>query len=130
MTSWICKVVETGERRDALGQAPNGWLVFTPERMMIIVLKSGRERPVELLPTDAEKIALYDTMFAYSGPYTVHSDRVVHHLDMSWNEAWSGTDQVRFAVIDGDSLTYTSPAARNPLNGEEVVHEVTYKRAR
>jgi len=98
--------------------------------MMIIVLKSERGRPSDLLPTDAEKINLYDSMFAYSGPYTVQADRVVHHLDMSWNEAWSGTDQVRFARVEGDSLTYTSPPARNPLGGEEVVHEVVYERAR
>jgi Lipocalin-like domain len=39
-------------------------------------------------------MALFDTMFAYSGAYTVESDRVVHHVDLSWNEAWSGTDQV------------------------------------
>ena len=64
MVSWTCRVVETGERRDALGQNPHGWLVFTPERMMIIVLKSERGRPSDLLPTDAEKINLYDSMFA------------------------------------------------------------------
>jgi hypothetical protein len=36
---------------------------------------------------------------------------------------------VRFATIEGNNLTYTSPAAKNPLSDEEVVHEVMYERA-
>jgi hypothetical protein len=59
-------------------------------------LKNNRKRPAQLPPSDAEKIALFDTMFAHSGGYTVETDRVIHHVDMSWNEAWSGTDQVRY----------------------------------
>jgi hypothetical protein len=48
---------------------------------MVLVLKSDRKKPVGLVPTPEEKLALYDTMFAYSGTYTVKSDRVIHHLD-------------------------------------------------
>src|SRR5208337_3361603 len=96
MISWTYTVVETGEKRDALGPNPRGFIVYTPERVMVLVLKNDRRRPSGLLPTDDEKLALYDSMFAYSGAYTVKPDRVVHHLDMSWNETWSGTEQVRF----------------------------------
>ncbi|MGB5183745.1 MAG: hypothetical protein WBO12_16365 [Xanthobacteraceae bacterium] len=53
MTSWTYEIVGSGEKRDALGPDPRGWIVYTPE----------------------EKLALYDTMFAYSGTYTVKSDR-------------------------------------------------------
>jgi hypothetical protein len=81
-----------------------------------------------LPPSDEEKIALFDTMFAYSGSYTVESDRVVHHVDLSWNEAWSGTDQVRFCKVDEQTLTYTSTPAKNPFDGREIVHEVTWER--
>ena len=96
---------------------------------MILVLNNNRKRPLQLPPADDEKIALFDTMFAYSGTYTVEPDRVIHHLDMSWNEAWSGTEQVRFCKIEGNNLTLTSTPAKNPLDGREVVHEVIYERA-
>ena len=128
MTSWVTKDVATGERRNALGQHPHGTVVYTPERVTFLVLKNNRKRPERLPPSDEEKIALFDAMFAYSGSYTVESDRVVHHVDMSWNEAWSGTEQVRFCTVDEDTLTYTSAAAKNPFDGREVVHEVTYIR--
>lgn len=51
-------------------------------------MKSYRKWPEQLPPLD-EKIALFDKMFAYSGSYTVVADRVIHHVDMSWNEAWT-----------------------------------------
>jgi hypothetical protein len=49
---------------------------------------------------------------------------------MSWNEAWSGTEQVRFGKIERNNLTLTSTPAKHPLDGREVVHEVIYERAR
>ena len=129
MTSWTYEIVGTGEKRDALGANPRGWIVYSPERVMVIVLKSDRKKPVGLVPTPDEKLALYDTMFAYSRTYTVKSDRVIHHLDMSWNEAWTGTEQVRFCKIEGSILTYMSAPAKNPLDGNEVVHTVKFERA-
>ena len=73
-------------------------------------------------------MALFDTMFAYSGSYTVETDRIVHHVDISWNEAWSGTDQVRFCTVNGDTLTLASVPAKSPFDGREVVHEVMFSR--
>jgi len=130
MTSWVTKDVATGERHDALGQKPRGTVVYTPGRVVFLILKNNREKPEQLPPSDEEKIALFDTMFAYSGSYTVESDRVVHHVDLSWNEAWTGTDQVRFCKVDEHTLTYTSSPSKNPFDGREVVHEVTYERER
>jgi Lipocalin-like domain len=98
MTSWVTRDVATGERQDALGQNPRGTVVYTPQRVTFLITKNNRARPERLPPSDEEKIALFDTMFAYSGAYTVESDRVVHHVDLSWNEAWSGTDH---AILQG-----------------------------
>jgi Lipocalin-like domain len=129
MTSWTYEIVGTGGKRDALGPDPHGWIIYNPERVMVLVLNRNRKKPVGLVPTSEEKLALYDTMFAYSGTYTVGSDRVIHHIDMSWNETWTGTEQVRFCKIEGDILTYTSALAKNPLDGSEVVHTVKFERA-
>jgi hypothetical protein len=129
MISWTVQNLQTGETRNALGPNPRGWIVYTPERVMVLVFQAERKKPAGLVPTAEEKLTLYDTMFAYSATYTVQPDRVIHHLDMSWNEAWTGTEQVRFCKINGDRLTYTSAPATNPLDGNEVVHEVLFERA-
>jgi hypothetical protein len=128
MKSWVTTDVATGERRDALGQNVRGFAVYTPERVMFLILKNDRKPPERSPPSDEEKIALYDTMFAYSGSYTVESDRVIHHVDMSWNEAWSGTEQVRYGALDDHTLTYTTAPAKNPFDGREVTHEATFER--
>ena len=128
MTSWVTRDVATGERQVALGQNPRGTVVYTPQCVTFLITKNNRARPERLPPSDEEKIALFDTMFAYSGSYTVESDRVVHHVDLSWNEAWSGTDQVRFCKVDEQTLSYTSTPAKNPFDGREIVHEVTWER--
>jgi hypothetical protein len=128
MTSWVTRDVATGERRDALGENPRGTVVYTPRRVTFLITKSHRALPERTPPSDEEKIALFDTMFAYSGAYTVEADRVVHHVDLSWNEAWRGTDQVRFCKVDEQTLTYTSPPSKNPFDGREIIHEVTYER--
>jgi len=83
---------------------------------------------VGLVPTDAEKVALYDSMFAYAGTYTVDQEKVSHHIGMSWNQAWTGTVQVQFLRLEEDRLTYTSVPARSPMTGRDCVHSVVVSR--
>jgi hypothetical protein len=42
---------------------------------------------------------------------------VVHHIDTSWNQAWTGTDQIRHFVLEGDTLTITTAAYKSYLDG-------------
>jgi hypothetical protein len=36
--------------------------------------------------------------------------------------------KVRFYKVDERTLTYTSTPAKNPFDGREIVHEVTWER--
>src|SRR4051794_32416752 len=90
MISWVTRDVATGDRQDALGANPRGSVVYSPERVTFLITKSDRTRPEQLPPSNEDKIALFDTMFAYSGTYSVEPDRVIHHVDISWNETWNG----------------------------------------
>ena len=84
----------------------------------------------EITLTPEEKVALFDTMFAYAGTLSVHQDHVVHHVDMSWNKVWEGTEQIRFISLQGDHLEYRSAPSRNPLNGRECIHTVRLEKVR
>ena len=129
MISWTYEVLETGEVRDALGKNPRGIISYGPDgRMTVFVFRSERVGPKDLVPTAEEKIDLYDTMFAYAGTYNVESDRVIHHIDMSWNKAWEGTHQVRFIETDGRQLAYRSAPAKNPFDGRDCVHTVRFEK--
>lgn len=131
MVSWTITDLSTGEVSPAFGENPEGYVTYSEDgRVMALVLRSDRKQPAQLVPTDAEKMALYDGMFAYAGTYSVDDEKVVHHIDMSWNEAWTGTNQIRFLKLDGDTLTYTGAPAPNPMNGRECVQNIVLKRSR
>jgi hypothetical protein len=130
MLSWKRKLVESGDESDALGPDPFGYINYAPDgRLMVFVLRSGRPRPSSNLPTATEKIALFDTMFAYVGTYSVESDRVIHTLDGSWNELWTGTRQIRFFSLEDGRLIYTTPQAVDPMDGKLSTYKVIFERA-
>ena len=129
MISWTVEFLDTGEHAHALGKNPKGYINYASDgRMLVLVLKGDRPNPTSLVPTPEEKIALYDSMFAYSGTYSVQHDRVTHHLDMSWNKAWEGTNQIRLLHFDGDRLTFTTSPAKSPLDGRECTHTVRFEK--
>ena len=130
MLSWQRKLVESGEESDALGPNPFGYINYASDgHLMVFVLRSGRPRPVTTLPTVQEKVALFDTMFAYVGTYVVENDRVIHTLEGSWNELWTGTQQIRLLSFESGRLIYTTPETVDPMDGKLCTYKVTFERA-
>jgi hypothetical protein len=131
MLSWRRRLVASGEESDALGPNPFGYINYAPDgRLMVFVLKSGRPRPQGKTPTAEEKIALFDTLFAYVGSYSVEDDRVIHKLDGSWNELWTGTTQTRLLSFEDGRLVYLTPETVDPMDGQLCVYRVEFERAK
>ncbi|ODV40626.1 hypothetical protein AWV79_06085 [Cupriavidus sp. UYMMa02A] len=129
MRTWTRRVVDTGELTDALGPHPFGYINYSADgRVMVFVLRNGRLRPTSSPPNNEEKIALFDSMFAYVGTYVVESDRIIHTVDGSWNELWTGTQQVRFIALQGTRLVYGTPETIDPMDGKLCTYEVTFSR--
>ena len=96
----------TGERLTPYGEKPSGYLIYSADgRMQAIGTANNRVASSDSTPLDKVRAVLFDTMFAYAGTYSVEDGRVIHHVDVSWNEAWTGTDQVRRFEVHGSSLT-------------------------
>jgi len=74
---------------------------------------------IGVAPTDEEGVKLLGTMVAYAGKFTLDGEKVVHHIDVSWNQAWTGTDQVRYYDLSGDMLTITTAAYRSYQDGRQ-----------
>lgn len=130
MLSWKRSLVPSGEQSDALGPNPFGYINYAPDgRLMVFVLRNARARPKGSTPTAEEKIALFDTLFAYVGSYTVEADRVLHTLDGSWNELWTGTTQTRLLSFEGSKLIYSTPETVDPMDGKLCTYRVEFERA-
>jgi hypothetical protein len=53
--------------------------------------------------------------------------KVIHDVDISWNEAWTGTVQVRAFELNGDILTL-SMRIPDPVMGSETIYAVVWER--
>jgi hypothetical protein len=100
LVSAVSEELATGKKTALLGEHPKGYFIYAPQgRMMGLVVHETRTPP----KVDKDGINLHKYMYAYSGRYTVEGEKVVHHVDVSWNESWAGTDQIRFFKLEGDS---------------------------
>src|SRR5689334_16395849 len=104
LNKYTRRFLDTGEvRTDMLPQA---YILYTPGGfMMSITVEEKREPPAGEVLTDEERVRLFKSIIsAYSGTYTVEGDNVIHDVNLSWNEAWTGTKQVRRFKVTGDEL--------------------------
>jgi hypothetical protein len=67
-------------------------------------------------------------MVAYTGRYTIAADKVIHHVDVAWNEAWIGTDLIRSYKITGDLLIITTAPTKYGLDAVEQVSTLALER--
>ena len=120
---------DTGRLFNPFGINPVGYLNYSPDgRMMAILLAENRAAPGGPIPSDSEAAGLFKTMVAYTGTFTVEGNQVTHNVDASWNEAWTGTQLIRFSKLDGSTLTLTTAPARGALGGPVGVATLVWER--
>ena len=72
LRSFVQRSVSTGEKTDAFGRHPRGFLSYSRDgRMYAMLVRDGRHRPSETEELSYQKRAdLYDTMYAYAGTFS------------------------------------------------------------
>jgi len=68
LTGWTVRVVGEAEDKEPFGPNPKGGLVITPGGYWIGITTGAKRQPAR---TAEEKVTLFDSMFAYSGKYTI-----------------------------------------------------------
>jgi hypothetical protein len=122
LQSFVREITGSGERYNQLGEHPDGYLSYSADgRMYAILVTRERVKPREQAPTDEEALKLYRTMITYAGTYTIEGNKVIHHVDISWNGARAGGDQVRFFILEGDMLTIKTEPNKSPIDGRDGV---------
>jgi hypothetical protein len=131
LTSWTRNDVATNKTSKLYGEHPEGYNVYTRNgRVFVLGLAEGRKAPTKPELSDAERIDLFKSMYAYSGTYKVEGNsKLVYHVDGSWNQSWTGTDLTRQVEIAGNKLTIVTPPFKSVLDGQDIVVTTTYERA-
>ncbi len=94
-----------------LGAHPVGFLMYQADGHMSATLVDG-DRPAwknATRPTNAEKIAYFDTFVAYCGTFKVDPEKsiVYHYPAVAWTPAFLATNQARPFRLEGDKLIIT-----------------------
>lgn len=114
LVSYEMEAQASGEREAPLGKNPTGYIIFTSEgRLMVVLTGEGRMAP----NTDQDRAELLKSMVAYTGVYRLEGDKWIAKVDVSANPAWVGTEQARSFRFDGDRLQESTSLMNRPDKG-------------
>jgi len=123
-------VLGTGETMDLYGKSPQGFINYGRDgRVLVLIVSDKRPKPADLAKmTDQERVELFKTTIAYGGTYSYDGKAIRHHVDISWNENWTGTDLVREVKFDGNRLILSTVPAPASQDGKLVTAVLTWER--
>ena len=133
LVSYIREELPSGTKSDVMGAHPSGYINYGRDgRMIVIIVGSGRNKPVGTVATPDEAEALIKSMLAYAGTYTIDREAktVTHHIDISWDQSRTGTDQVRSYKLEGNHITLTTEPSNDPATGKKTVRTLIWERLR
>jgi hypothetical protein len=131
LVSYVREEVPSGAKSDVMGAHPTGYINYGRDgRMMVMIVGGERKKPVGAVATPEEGQALLTSMLAYAGTYTIDTQAktVVHHIEISWDQARTGTDQVRSYRLDGKRITLTTEPSADPATGKKTVRTLVWER--
>lgn len=131
LQSWVAQDQESGATVDVFGANPSGYMIYTPGGRVTVNLTAEGRKPLsgDRFSSPVEERALaFSTSIAYSGTYTLKGDAVTHRVEVASFPNWVGTEQVRFARMEGDTLTLKTPPIAGPPDGRQKVMTLVLKR--
>ena len=124
LVSVVREEIPSGSKTDMFGQNPHGFINYSPDGRMIALITRGDRTA----PANGEAEALFRSMLSYAGTFTVEDGVVTHHVDISWNEGYTGGAQKRHFKLDGDRLILSTPQSHDPIDGKLSVRHMTWQR--
>jgi Lipocalin-like domain len=121
-------IVDTGEV--IATSASRGFITYEANgRMIVLIVRNPRPKPegAEKI-TDEQRIDLFRTMTAYAGTYKFDGTTVEHSIEISMNEVWSGTKQVRTVERDGERLVYSTPPFPFHTDGKMSINSLVWEK--
>jgi hypothetical protein len=127
LTGNTTKIVATGVMEKQAGEHPSGYQLFTKGgHMMYFQAAENRKPPAGAVATDAERVAMFNTLVAYAGTYKLDGSKVLIHFEA--NSVPGIPDRVYAMQISGNKLTLTADPFLNNL-GQQIVSIRTFERA-
>jgi lipocalin-like protein len=121
-------IVDTGEVISTTNS--RGYISYDLDgRVMVLIVRNPRPRPESAEKiTDQQRIDLLRTMTAYAGTYKFDGSSIEHDIEISMNEVWSGTKQLRTIKRDGEHLVYTTLPFPFHTDGKMSINTLTWEK--
>lgn len=132
LVSWKRTIVATGETSDVMGKEPKGYITYGRDgRMLCMIVADKRPNVPDVTKmTDQDRVELYKTIIAYGGTYTFDGKTLKHKVDISWNESWNGTEQVRTAKFEGNKIILSAEPTVGALDGKLRALVIVWERVK
>jgi len=72
---------------------------------------------ISVVATDPGSMELYRGLIAHAGSYSIDGHQITHHIEASWNQAWTGTTQVSQFNIAESTLYIRTGISKSPMTG-------------
>jgi len=121
------------------GEGASGLIQYTADgQMSACIARAGRQplssESVRSAPVE-ERLAAFESYFQYAGPYELRRGahlptgmQVVHHVTMSLNPNFVGTDQVRNVEFDAAGVLTLSASDTVPGSAVARHHRLVWRR--
>ncbi|NCF17962.1 MAG: hypothetical protein GWP63_06940 [Haliea sp.] len=120
LESWTVGYSDRDDFTYPYGEDPHGLLLYTDDGWMSASIGRKERAPFpedvayRKIP-DADKAEAFSSYFHYAGRYRVVDGDVIHYVTQSLNPNFPGSEQLRHAELDGQTLV---------LSGKDHVGEV------
>jgi hypothetical protein len=129
LVSAVREEIPSGAKTDMFGAKPHGYINYGADgRMIALITRGDRKAAADGRPTPAEAEALFRSMLSYAGTYTIEGSEVTHHVDISWNQSFTGGAQKRHFKLAGNRLILSTPQSRDPIDGKMSVRTMTWQK--
>jgi hypothetical protein len=124
------EVVLSGTYKLVTATNSRGYISYDVDgRMMVLIVRNPRPKPEGAAKiTDQQRIDLFRKITAYAGTYKFDGSTIEHSIEISMNEVWSGTKQVRTIKQDGERLVYTTPPFPFHTDGKTSINTLVWEK--
>jgi hypothetical protein len=121
-------IVDTGEIIPTTSS--HGYISYDANgHMIVLIVRNPRPKPdgAENI-SDQQRVDLFRTITAYAGTYKFDGSSIEHSFEISMNEVWSGTKQIRTVKRDGERLIYSTPPFPFHTDGRMSINTLVWER--
>jgi Lipocalin-like domain len=103
-----------------------GFLTYTPEDRVAVIISYGGRKPLSLAATIEEQAEAYKTFVGYAGRYALRDGRITHFVEISSIQSFVSKELIRIIKFEGDRITLVTPPA--VVNGKLQSVRLTWER--